>query len=68
MSRRIEKQNAQSTGTPVRVSSTQCVCTLCVVFSNACVANCSQYSTADWFSNSCAPHQRRPQNTARRTS
>jgi hypothetical protein len=49
---RIEKQNVDGTGAPFGLSSTQCEYTDCVVFSNACDAKFSQYSTTDWFSNS----------------
>lgn len=52
ISRRIEKQKVAGTGAPLGFSRTQCACTLCVVFSNACDAKFSQYSTTDWFSNS----------------
>lgn len=52
-SRRIEKQNVDGTGAPLGLSSTQCEYTDWVVFSNACDAKFSQYSTTDWFSNSC---------------
>lgn len=53
ISLRIEKQKAHGTGSPDGLSNTQCEYTDCVVFSNACIANFSQYSTTDWFSNSC---------------
>ena len=58
MSRRIEKQNVQGTGAPLGLSSTQCEYTDCVVFSNACSANFSQYSTMDWFSKSWVGRRR----------
>ena len=57
MSRRMEKQNVAGTGTPDGLSRMQCEYTDCVVFSNACVAKFSQYSTTDWFSNSWMPTQ-----------
>ena len=57
MSRRMEKQNVAGTGTPDGLSRMQCEYTDCVVFSNACVAKFSQYSTTDWFSNSWVPTQ-----------
>lgn len=47
----IVKQNAHATGSPDGFSSTQCEYTDCVLFSNACEAKFSQYSTTDWFSN-----------------
>lgn len=51
---RIEKQNVDGTGAPFGFNSTQCEYTDCVVFSKAWEAKFSQYSTTDWFSNSCA--------------
>lgn len=53
MSLRIEKQKVHGTGAPLGLRSTQCEYTDCVVFSNAWFAKFSQYSTTDWFSNSC---------------
>lgn len=52
-SRRTEKQNVQGIGPPEGLSNTQCEYTDLVVFSNACEAKFSQYSTTDWFSKSC---------------
>lgn len=48
---RIEKQNVHGIGSPEGFNRTQCEKTDCVVFSNACEANFSQYSMTDWFSN-----------------
>lgn len=53
MSLRIEKQNVAGSGAPDGLSKTQCEYTALVVFSNACEAKFSQYSTTDWFSNNC---------------
>ena len=53
MSLLMEKQKVQGTGAPDGLSRTQWEYTLCVVFSNAWLAKFSQYSTTDWFSNSC---------------
>lgn len=53
MSLRIEKQNVAGNGAPDGLSKTQCEYTALVVFSNACDAKLSQYSTTDWFSNNC---------------
>jgi hypothetical protein len=53
ISRLIEKQNVHGTGAPFGFKSTQCDTTDWVVLSNACDAKFSQYSTTDWFSNSC---------------
>ena len=52
ISLRIEKQNVAGTGAPEGLRSTQCEYTDCVVFSKACSAKFSQYSTTDWFSKS----------------
>jgi hypothetical protein len=52
ISLRIEKLNVAGTGAPSGLSRTQCEYTDCVVFSNACEAKLSQYSTTDWFSKS----------------
>jgi hypothetical protein len=52
---RIEKQKVAGTGAPEGFSSTQWEYTDCVVFSNACAAKFSQYSTTDWFSNNYTP-------------
>ena len=52
ISRRIEKQNVHGIGSPEGFNSTQWENTDWVVFSNACDANFSQYSTTDWFSKS----------------
>ena len=59
MSLRIEKQNVHGTGAPFGFSRTQCEYTDWVVFSNAWLAKFSQYSTTDWFSNSCGADGRR---------
>ena len=48
----IAKQKVEGTGAPEGLSSTQWEYTDCVVFSKACEAKFSQYSTTDWFSNS----------------
>ena len=53
ISLRIEKQNVAGNGAPDGLSKTQCEYTALVVFSNACEAKFSQYSTTDWFSNNC---------------
>ena len=47
MSLRIEKQNVAGNGAPDGLSKTQCEYTALVVFSNACEAKFSQYSTTD---------------------
>ena len=49
---RIEKHKVAGTGAPEGLRSTQCEYTDCVVFSKACSAKFSQYSTTDWFSKS----------------
>lgn len=46
----IVKQNVQGTTRLVGLSKIHVVITVCSVFSNACVENFSQYSTADWLS------------------
>jgi hypothetical protein len=51
MSLRMEKQKVAGNGAPDGLSRTQCEYTALVVFSNACEAKFSQYSTTDWFSN-----------------
>jgi hypothetical protein len=55
---RIVKQNEHATGSPDGFRRTQCEYTDWVLFSKACKAKFSQYSTVDWFSKSYGRYKR----------
>lgn len=62
----MEKQNVEGTGVPEGLSRTQCEYTECVLFSKACEAKFSQYSTTDWSSKSCTATDVSRRNEARK--